>query len=664
MANFGGIILNQKISLLTGTAIVFILIAIISFFTLPSIVINQIHKRLVLREGSETYENWKQVPVPLYNRYYFFNIRNANEVERFGAKPELEEIGPFTYRVLLSKHNIVHNPSNGTVSYKERRTWIFIRNQSVSDESTMVSTLNTPLAMTLNWLQQASPAVRLVVGVALDTTSQGFFINRTVKQLLFEGYPDVLTTFGPLLRPELPSAYNGRFGFFYPKNNTDDGVYRVHTGEDNINLLNVMESHNGATSLKYYSTPECNSFAGTTKSEVRPPLTPQTRELRMFNAEICRVLRLVRSRRHLTTHGIEAERFVLDPSFYANSVDHPPNACFATKRATRPQSLLSIRSVSFLRQDPLPSGILDLGPCKYGAPIYLSNPHFLDADPIYGHSVTGLKPNRSRHSFWIDVEPTTGSTIGVAARVQLNVAISTGQASIRFRNVPEIAFPILWSEYTSSLTPRLIDKLLIVQWIPEASARIASFLFSTLAFILFTIALGIHTIRVLKDNKDHKAIDAFKVLKSLVQGKKGSNGNVDSSRDNRNGNNARGEITRGHESRVGGGEGTRINNGVDNLAFNEISPKLGLQKSDDIANYKRSLQQQSMETSKLSLPSAPYDTFTVANEETVPNTPPRRLYKKSNKLSTPSAPSAPPSSPIKTTMTTKFSTGSPISVSN
>ncbi|XP_015787873.1 platelet glycoprotein 4 [Tetranychus urticae] len=573
--------------------IISILLGIISYFSLPSIVLRQIHKRLVLREGSETYENWKQVPVPVYNRYYFFNIQNAAEVERYGAKPELVEVGPFTYRVLLSKHDITHNQANATVTYKERRTWIFIRNQSIGDESTMISTLNTPLAMTLSWLQQASPAVRLVVGVTLDTTSQGFFINRTVKQLLFEGYPDVLTTFGPLLRPELPSAYNGRFGFFYPKNNTDDGVYRVHTGEDDINLLNVLESHNGANALRYWSSAECNSFSGSTKSEVRPPLKPTTRELRMFNAEICRVLKLVKSQSHLTPHGIHAERFVLDSSFYSNSVDYPPNSCYDIKRPARPPSILSIRSSYLLRMDPLPSGIMDLGPCKYGAPIYLSNPHFLDADPIYASTVEGLKPNRSKHSFWIDVEPTTGSTIGIAARVQLNVAVSTGQASIRFRNVPEIIFPILWSEYTSALTPHLVDKLLIVQWIPAASAKISLFLFCTFALLVFTVVLGIHTFRVLRDNKDPKAMKAVKALKSIVRIKSDANDST--------------EVT--------------PNNGTTETT--EVKPEEHVSVS-----FKKSLTQ-SLETSKLSLPSAPYDTFSLANE--VPNTPPRRY--KSNKLS-------------------------------
>lgn len=43
--------------------------------------------------------------------------------------------------------------------------------------------------------------------------------------------------------------------------------------------------------------------------------------------------------------------------------------------------------------------------CRFGAPAYVSFPHFLDADPWYLNSVDGLKPDRKEHEFYIKAEP-------------------------------------------------------------------------------------------------------------------------------------------------------------------------------------------------------------------------------------------------------------------
>ena len=112
-------------------------------------------------------------------------MTNEFEVERNGAKPILKEIGPFVYRLQFDKNQVVQN-SNGTVSYLEKKTWIFQPNESVNDELTVITTLNTPLVITLSLIQNAFQPIRSIMSLTLDTLSEGFFLKRTVKQLLFE----------------------------------------------------------------------------------------------------------------------------------------------------------------------------------------------------------------------------------------------------------------------------------------------------------------------------------------------------------------------------------------------------------------------------------------------------------------------------------------------
>lgn len=101
-----------------------------------------------------------------------FNITNAADIESYGAKPTVEEIGPFTYRMKLQKVKILFH-ENQTVSYKEVKTWLFEPSLSVLDENTVITTVNTPLVSTLTVLQRVPPAVRVLITLALNTITEG-----------------------------------------------------------------------------------------------------------------------------------------------------------------------------------------------------------------------------------------------------------------------------------------------------------------------------------------------------------------------------------------------------------------------------------------------------------------------------------------------------------
>ena len=66
---------------------------------------------------------------------------NPSEVED-GAKPRLEQVGPFVYNEEVERINEVFH-SNGTVSYDTKKLWYFLPEESLSLE-TMVSTIDIP----------------------------------------------------------------------------------------------------------------------------------------------------------------------------------------------------------------------------------------------------------------------------------------------------------------------------------------------------------------------------------------------------------------------------------------------------------------------------------------------------------------------------------------
>ncbi len=58
-----------------------------------------------------------------------------------------------------------------------------------------------------------------------------------------------------------------------------------------------------------------------------------------------------------------------------------------------------------------PSGVLNIS-CVVQAnvPLFVSKPHFLDADPDYLKNISGLHPDRAEHDSYVGVEPITGNT--------------------------------------------------------------------------------------------------------------------------------------------------------------------------------------------------------------------------------------------------------------
>ena len=58
----------------------------------------------------------------------------------------------------------------------------------------------------------------------------------------------------------------------------------------------------------------------------------------------------------------------------------------------------------------LPSGAMYMEPCKRKneAPLALSMPHFLNADPSYTDRIEGLNPDPEKHQFYMDVMPDFG----------------------------------------------------------------------------------------------------------------------------------------------------------------------------------------------------------------------------------------------------------------
>lgn len=54
-------------------------------------------QEIVLVEGSRVFESWKTPPPPVFMEFFFFNVTNLDQLMA-GGKPEVTQVGPYTYR--------------------------------------------------------------------------------------------------------------------------------------------------------------------------------------------------------------------------------------------------------------------------------------------------------------------------------------------------------------------------------------------------------------------------------------------------------------------------------------------------------------------------------------------------------------------------------------
>merc|ERR1719288_94229 len=103
----------------------------------------------------------------------------------------------------------------------------------------------------------------------------------------------------------------------------------------------------------------------------------------------------------------------LTRAFFANGTENPLNSCYEPV------------------EEQLMSGVYNTSLCRYGAPVFISQPHFLNADPYYSSLVqSGLSPDPSLHS----------------TRFQMNVLLAPVSGITMFKNVPTVYFPVMWFE--------------------------------------------------------------------------------------------------------------------------------------------------------------------------------------------------------------------------
>ncbi|KFP21562.1 platelet glycoprotein 4 [Egretta garzetta] len=411
---------NRNCGLLTG-AIIGAVLAIFGGVLIPvgdNLIGKAIKKEAVIANGTIAFENWLVPGSSVYRQFWVFHVQNPSEVLDNGARPKLEQRGPYTYRVrYLPKENITEN-SDGTISYMLPNIARFEPDMSVGTENDTITCLNlavvaAPALYTNNFIQ-------LLLNTWIKASKSSMLQNRTVKELLW-GYKD------PFLN-KVPFPLDPVLGVFYPYNGTSDGLYKVYTGKEDIKKTAIIESYKNKRNLSYWED-YCDLVNGTDGASF-PPFVKKDQILRFFSSDICRSIYGVFQGKQ-DVKGISLYRFTVPREAFASPAEVRDNYCFCTDEVISMNCTIA--------------GVLDISACKGGRPVFISLPHFLHASDSILHDVEGLSPNEEEHETFLDVEPITGFTLQFAKRLQVNLLVKPAPKIEALSKVKKpYIFPLLW----------------------------------------------------------------------------------------------------------------------------------------------------------------------------------------------------------------------------
>lgn len=449
-----------------------VVIGAVVFVFFPRLVDMIINSEIVLKEESHTFKWWKKPPVNPVMRIYVYNVTNADEFLNNGAKPVLDELGPYVYVETWEKVNLTFNDNN-TVSFNQRKVFMFDRNQSAGDEEDMVVVPNIPMLSATSQSKHAARFLRLAMASIMDILKVKPFVEVSVGQLLW-GYEDPLLKLAKDVVPKDQKLPYEEFGLMYGKNGTSQDRVTIFTGSDDITHYGLIDRFNGNSSLLHWKTNKCNLLNGSDGSIFPPHITMDT-TLHVYDKDLCRLLPLRFDKEVDTAGGVKGYRFVPPENVFADVKTNPENECFCPGGPPC-----------------APHGFFNVSLCQYDSPVLLSFPHFYLADQKYRTAVEGVSPpDKEKHQFFLDVQPQMGVALQARARVQINLAVSQVVDIKQVATFPDIVFPIMWFEDgIDELPAEVTDLLSLATTAPPVIHAAVSYALFALGVLMFVLAIS------------------------------------------------------------------------------------------------------------------------------------------------------------------------------
>ncbi|XP_023174123.1 lysosome membrane protein 2 [Drosophila hydei] len=411
-------------------------------------------KNLRLWNDTLSYHYWQRPGVIRLTKVYIYNVTNPDGFLS-GEKPKLQEVGPFVYREDMEKVNVKFHENNYTVSYQHKKILQFVPELSV-DKNTPIVTPNIPMLTLTSLSPKLGYLLSKTISIVLTAAKLKPFINVTADQLVF-GYDDALVSLAHKFYPKHMRPME-KMGLLLGRNGTLTEVSSIKTGYQGMEQFGYIDSLNGMDHLPHWNEEPCTSIAGSEGSFFPPRDITKSDVVHIYDKDLCRIIPLKYVER-VEKDGLAADLYRLPNNSYGDSRNNPENKCYDTN------DYEAVR------------GLQNISPCQYGAPVYISNPHFYESDPQLLDAVEGLEPQREKHETYFKIQPKLGVPLEGKVRIQLNLKVTRAPDVHPVRDFRDFMFPVMWlEEGISELTPAIKGWLYLATVIAPHAVPIGSYL--------------------------------------------------------------------------------------------------------------------------------------------------------------------------------------------
>uniref|UniRef100_A0A0N4Z147 CD36 family protein n=1 Tax=Parastrongyloides trichosuri TaxID=131310 RepID=A0A0N4Z147_PARTI len=488
-----------NVSLFVIGAVLFIMGFIMQYVIFGNIMESQVKEQFII-DGDVNGTNYNQFTDQWLNNkytklmaYYVYNYTNTIEILTRGSLPDVVEKGPYSYIEKWEQSNLSFSEDKNYFTFSRKKTYIFDPTTSCDtckeddiilipdlifikfvDELNTLNCANLPSQVQSLLCNDGKGVpdfndlmnqIMNLLGTGMKAWGVGPFVQVKVKDLLFNGYQDpiftkMITNILQIVSGILSQPINGTIEFpsvaLNQNNNTMGLIYTIKTGRFNYKDLGDTYSFTnqyrnftsdgkmvpqswwpGNNNMKTCSKKENDNarLMKGTNGDFFSPLIKKNDTLWIYVEDLCRSV----SFNYLTdteVKGIPTYRFVVSNDNLNYTIPENCGFCYPLDG-----DYYSYKKGSSC----LPIGLSDISRCTdQNPPLVLSNPHFYGAEEDVFRLFPRFNPTEIIDQTTLDIEPTTGSVLRAAQRLQINVMMKQYSNISVFKMMKPGAYPITY----------------------------------------------------------------------------------------------------------------------------------------------------------------------------------------------------------------------------
>jgi len=410
------------------------------------------------------FESWKAPPTRPLLSVYIFNYTNHEAVMEGREYPKVKELGPYVFREKLERVNVTFN-DNGTVSYQESRTIVFVPELSYSSLDKVIRVPNVPLITFLHKTEELDYLVQKLASVVIVKFDGQPFLNVTIHDFLW-GYEDRFFSLIKTLKNVFDSSDQKPFGFLAKRRGVSPDVITVNTGYGNLNSIGAITRWNGKSRIGAWGNTSCDDINGRDGS-IFPVKRAQRHEtFHIYSNSMCRTIPLVYSKSTKSKDGFPVFEYEFSRHMFNYSEKFQENMCYKY-------------------QNEFPTdGIFNTAPCN-DAPMYASFPHFLHGSSTLQKNIIGLNPSEEKHKSYFQINEKLGVPMLVNTRFQLSIMLKKSNFIHHTSSLKEdLILPMGWLDYnTGNLPPHLVNVVYHLTYTTHIIKELLKWMFLLMALV-------------------------------------------------------------------------------------------------------------------------------------------------------------------------------------